>query len=106
MARIKLTYGRINDFTCISGTQSFLWDTDSPGLAVRATTNGSKSYIHQGKLNGRDVRITIGNVKSWDIDNARQESRKFQTQLDSGIDPRQERADKVIHSEARRVRDK
>jgi len=106
MARIKLTYGRVNDFICTSGTQSFLWDTDSPGLAVRATTNGSKSYIHQGKLNGRDVRITIGNVKSWDIDNVRQESRKFQTQLDSGIDPRQERADKVIHSEARRVRDK
>jgi integrase len=106
MARIKLTAGRVNDFTCTSGTQSFLWDTESPGLAVRATKGGSKSYIHQGKLNTKDVRITIGNVKAWDISAARQESRKLQTMFDGNIDPREVESDRKIQHEARRVRDK
>jgi integrase len=106
MARVKLTAGRVNDFICTSGTQSFLWDTESPGLAVRATIGGSKSYIHQGKLNTKDVRITIGNVKAWDISAARQESRKIQTMFDGNIDPREVESDKKIQHEARRVRDK
>jgi len=106
MAKVKLTTGRVNDFICTSGTQSFLWDTESHGLAVRATIGGSKAYIHQGKLNGRDVRITIGSVKAWDINGARQESRKLQTMFDGNIDPRQLKADNLILHEARRVRDK
>lgn len=106
MAKVKLTAGRVNDFICTSGTQSFLWDTESHGLAVRATIGGSKAYIHQGKLNGRDVRITIGSVKAWDINGARQESRKVQTMFDGNIDPRQLKADNLILHEARRVRDK
>ena len=106
MARIKLTAGRVNDFICTSGTQSFLWDTESPGLAVRATIGGSKSYIHQGKLNTKDVRITIGNVKAWDISAARQESRKIQTMFDGNIDPREVVSEKKIQHEARRVRNK
>lgn len=106
MARIKLTAGRVNDFICTAGTQSFLWDTESPGLAVRATIGGSKSYIHQGKLNTKDVRVTIGNVKAWDISAARQESRKIQTMFDGNIDPREVESDRKMQHEARRVRDK
>lgn len=106
MARIKLTAGRVNDFICTSGSQSFLWDTESPGLAVRATIGGSKSFIHQGKLNTKDVRITIGSVKSWDINGARQESRRFQTLLDGGVDPRQLKADKLVIHNARLAREK
>lgn len=106
MARVKLTTGRINDFICMSGSQAFLWDTESPGLAVRATANGSKAFVHQGKLNGKDVRITIGSVKSWDISGARQESRRLQTLLDGGTDPRQLKADQLLIHNARVAREK
>ena len=69
MARIKLTAGRVRDFSCETGKpQSFLWDTDAPGLAIRATANGAKSYVFQGKLNSASIRVTIGDVKSWDIE--------------------------------------
>ena len=50
MSRVKLTNGRIRDFNTNKG-QSFLWDTDVPGLAVRATAGGirkpegNKAYI-------------------------------------------------------------
>lgn len=106
MARIKLTAGRVSDFICTTGSQSFLWDTESPGLAVRATEAGSKSYIHQGKLNTKDVRITIGSVKSWSIGDARQESRRLQTLLDGDVDPRQLKADKLVIHNARLAREK
>lgn len=100
---MKLTAGRVGDFACTEGTQSFLWDTEAPGLAVRATKNGAKAYIHQGKLHGRAVRITIGNVKSWGIDDARIESRALQTMLDKGIDPREQKRELAASAEAKKI---
>lgn len=111
MARVKLTAGRIRDFACEPGKlQSFLWDADSPGLGIRSTANGAKSYVFQGKLNGATVRVTIGDVKSWDIETgdhdrpgAREESRRLQTLIDQGIDPRQAKAERLAGVEAKRV---
>ena len=111
MARVKLTAGRIRDFSCEAGKpQAFLWDTDAPGLAIRATANGAKSYIFQGKLNAVSIRVTIGDVRSWDIETgsherpgAREEARRLQTLIDQGIDPRQAKADRLAGVEAKRV---
>ncbi len=111
MARIKLTAGRVRDFSCETGKpQSFLWDTDAPGLAIRATANGAKSYVFQGKLNSASIRVTIGDVKSWDIETgdhdrpgAREQARKLQTLIDQGIDPRQAKAEQLAGVEAKRV---
>ncbi|MCK0508556.1 tyrosine-type recombinase/integrase [Aromatoleum anaerobium] len=110
MARIKLTAGCIRDFTCPSGkAQSFLWDTGAPGLAVRATPGSTnrddskgKAYIFQGKLNGKDIRATIGDVRSWNLDDARAEARRLQTLIDQGTDPRQEKAERIAATEAKR----
>jgi hypothetical protein len=75
MPREKLTAGRIRDFTCPTDkAQAFLWDTEAPGLAVRATPGSTtrddskgKAYIFQGKLNGKDLRVTIGDVRVWPL---------------------------------------
>jgi len=108
MARINLTAGRIRDFSTDKG-QAFLWDSDTPGLAVRATApgvrnpDGSKAFIFQGKLaTGHNVRITIGDVRSWGIDKAREEARTLQKLIDKGIDPRQEKAERIAEAEAKR----
>ena len=108
MARINLTAGRIRDFSTDKG-QAFFWDSDTPGLAVRATApgkrnpEGSKAFIFQGKLaSGLDVRITIGDVRSWGIDKAREEARTLQKLIDKGLDPRQEKAERVAETEAKR----
>jgi len=111
VARIKLTAGRVRDFTCDAGkSQSFLWDADAPGLAVRATANGAKSYVFQGKLSGTSLRVTIGDVKSWDIETgsherpgARERARQLQTLIDQGIDPRQAHADQIAQVEIQRL---
>lgn len=103
MAKVRLTSGRVSDFVCSDAAQAFLWDTEAPGLAVRATKNGAKAYIHQGKLHGHAVRITIGNVKSWAIDDARVESRALQTLFDKGVDPREQKRELAASAEARKA---
>lgn len=93
--KVKLTAGRISDFQCQEGkAQSFLWCDTVSGLAVRATSNGAKSYIFQAKVRGKSMRLTIGDVGAWSIAQAQAEARRLQTLIDQGDDPRQVRADK------------
>lgn len=110
MARVKLTAGRVRDFKCGQGAmQSFLWDTEAPGLAVRITSNGAKAYVFQSKLKGKTIRITIGDVRTWDIESgnperpgAREQARHLQSFIDKGIDPRQEKEERIAKAEAKR----
>lgn len=101
MQRERLTPERIRRFVCPEGAkQVFLWDTDAPRLAVRATA-GAKSYIFEAKLNRQTVRATIGDVRAWHLDDARAEARRLQTLIDKGIDPRQERAERDAAAKAK-----
>ena len=89
MQRERLTLARIAAFACPEGKQqAFLWDTDAPRLAVRATA-GAKSFIFESKLNRQTIRRTIGDVKNWKLDEAREEARRLQTLVDKGADPRE-----------------
>lgn len=104
MAKINFTSARVEGFRCASEkTQSFIWDSRSPGLGLRATSSGAKSYIFQSKIHGQTVRLTIGDSRSWSIDKAQEEARRLQTLVDSGIDPREHRAEQQAAHEARRV---
>lgn len=108
--RKKLTADRIRKFKCQAGTpQSFLWDSEVPGLGIRATA-GAKVFVYQGRLDGKTLRVKIGDVRSWTIDSddpekpgARQEARRLQTLIDQGIDPRDEKKDRLEKAEAKRA---
>jgi integrase len=103
MAKARLTARRIRDFQPDdTGKQVFLWDTDAPGFAVRATRN-AKAFIFESRLNGAKLRTTIGDVRAWDIDGARAEARRLQTLIDSGKDPRNEKAEKAVRAIAKRA---
>ncbi|WP_029969418.1 tyrosine-type recombinase/integrase [Paraburkholderia graminis] len=109
MAKINFTAARVAAHKCPDGkAQSFLWDSRAPGLGLRATRNGAKAYIFQGKLNGATVRITIGDALNWTIEQAQERARELQTSFfDKGVDPREhalkERAaDEARKAEARR----
>lgn len=104
MARTKLTGGRIRDAVCPAGkAQAFFWDSEVPGLALRVTPSGAKAYIYQGKLNSKDLRMTIGDVRVWGLDEARAEARRLQTIVDQGDDPRQKKAERIAEAEAKRA---
>jgi len=101
MARIKLTAGRIRDFTT-DKAQAFLWDSEAPGLAVRATPTGKSAFIFQGKLNGKDIRCTIGECGTWGIDQAREEARRLGSLADQGTDPREQKKERITADEAKK----
>ena len=88
--RCDLTAGAIDRLTCPSGKmQAFLRDTESPGLRVRVTAAGAKSYVFEGKLNRQTIRVTIGDVRAREIPAARAEANRLRVLLDSGSDPRE-----------------
>ena len=99
--RERLTETRVSCFELPSGkSQCFLWDSDSIGLGVRVT-KGSRSYIFQCDIHGRSVRLTIGRQGVWKLAQARIEARRLRTIVDKGIDPRHDRMDQKVKTEAR-----
>lgn len=93
--KVNLTAGRVDGFRAgPDGKQAFLWDSTVPGLGVRATAK-SKAFIYQGRIDGKALRITIGDVKTWGIDGARAETRRLGTLIDQGIDPRLEKKQRL-----------
>ena len=109
MERVRLTNERIAALTCPpEKQQSFLWDTESPGLAIRVTASGAKSFIFESKLNRKTIRITLGDVRAWVLNSvwsrkgsdkreiqrgAREEASRLKTIIDMGKDPHQLSAD-------------
>jgi integrase len=89
MAKINLTPSRINDLRCDPGqAQTFLWDSAVPGLAVRATPSGKKSFIVQGRLGAKTIRFSIGDAAATTLDKARDAAREALHQIERGTDPR------------------
>ena len=107
---IDLTAGAIERLTCPPGKQqAFLRDSKAPGLRVRVTAAGTKSYVFEAKLNRQTIRRTLGDVRAWSIEQARAEANRLRVTLDAGDDPRelerQREADKArakAEAEARR----
>ena len=97
----ELTAGLIERLTCPPGkAQAFLRDTKSPSLRVRVTPSGFKSFVFEAKLNKQTVRKTMGDVREWTIERAREESNSLRVLLDTGRDPRaierQQQADDAL----------
>ena len=93
--RVRLTAGRVDAFTCPTGKpQAFLWDTDTPTLALRATPTGRKTYIFESRLNGATIRINIGTLADWPIEKARTKAQGLKMLVDGGTDPREVERDR------------
>ena len=93
--RVNLTAGRVEAFTCPTDkAQAFLWDTDTPTLALRVTPTGRKTYVFEARLNGATVRINIGTVADWPIKKARTRVQAWNMLVDAGTDPREVERDR------------
>lgn len=104
MAKVNFTAKRVQEHTCPDGkAQAFIWDAVSPGLGLRATANGAKAYIFQGKIHGQTVRVTIGDPRSWTIEKAQEKARSLQTLIDDGKDPREVIAETRAAHEAKQA---
>lgn len=103
MAKIKFTAARVEGFTCpTSSKQAFMWDATAPCLGLRVVSSGAKAYVFQAKLNNQTIRITIGSPSTWDIASAQAEARRLKVLVDSGHDPRVQKAELVAEQAAKR----
>lgn len=91
----NFTSERVASFKCKLGAkQSIFWDGKTPGLGLRVTASGAKSYIFQTELHGKTLRLTIGDQRAWSISDAQAEAMRLKVLTDQGIDPRQVEAEK------------
>lgn len=129
--KLKLTEAVVAKFKCPAGErQAFLWDTEQPGLGVRAlpgyTKNGrpvagAKTWVVQGRVAGtaKECRYTIGPVSQFwlgpknEIDadaetkepdaskvSAREQARRMRLQMKNGLDPLQVQVEAVAAKQA------
>lgn len=91
MARVALKKEVVDALPIPASGQAFHWDTDLPGLGVRVSAGGGKSYVYQARIHGRERRITIGKHGAITAQEARKLAKVCAGQIASGIDPVQER---------------
>jgi integrase len=122
VGKIKLTAPKVEAFKCPADkAQAFLWDSDTPGLGLRATPSGAKAFVFQSRFQGGSIRTTIGNPKHWPLNSrtdrvgpggkvlqlgAREKARQMQSIIDSGRDPRIVEAETTAIDVATRVASK
>ena len=99
----ELTAGLIERLSCRTDikAQAFLRDSKAPGLRVRVTNTGAKSFVFEAKLSGKTIRKTIGSVAAWTIEDARNEANRLRVILDGGDDPRELDKEKKAATEAK-----
>ena len=99
-----LTAGLIERLTCPSDkTQAFMRDAKAPGLRVRVTAAGAKSFVFEAKLNRQTIRRTIGDVRAWSIEAARNEANRLRVTLDAGTDPREVERDRQAAADEKKA---
>lgn len=73
----------------------FLWDEDLSGFGLRVAPQGSKSFVFQYRMGGREAkarRFTIGGLGSpWTPELARKEAERLLLKVRQGIDPAAEK---------------
>ena len=65
-----------------------LRDTKTPGLWLRVTEFGNKSFVARGYIANKPARITLGQYSLLSLRDARSQALAVQSQMRQGIDPR------------------
>ena len=104
----NFTEPRVAKLLCEPGkSQTIHWDGKQPGLGLRVTAAGARSYIFEATLKaikpegatkapkGKTIRITIGDIQTYTVPAAQRIAAGYKAQTDKGIDPRQVEADEL-----------
>ena len=65
-----------------------LWDPGMPGFGVRLRRAGSKTWVCQYRIGGRQRRETLGDIRRVRLDDARKIARQRFASVELGVDPR------------------
>lgn len=88
---MKLTKKAVEAVPPPDRSASFFWDDDLRGFGLRVTPTGVRSYIVQGRVNGKTRRVTLGRHGVLTAEQAR---RKAQSKLGEMADGRDHSAER------------
>jgi integrase len=83
--KLALTEQRIADLKAV-GSTVYVHDARMPGLSVRITKAGVKSYVFTKKVNGRFLRLTLGKTASMTLSAARSAASAHHGDIAKGVD--------------------
>jgi integrase len=83
--KVNLTEQRVQELRP-DGATVYVHDARMPGLSVRVTTGGVKSYVFTKKVNGRLFRATLGKTASISLDSARKAAAAYNGDIAKGVD--------------------
>lgn len=99
MQKTKLTRSTIDKLRPPAEGYVIVWDTDLPGFGLRITSANARTFIAQGRVNGRSVRKNIASASKKSPEEARKAAKKMLADFSEGVDPR----DVKRAAEARKV---
>lgn len=112
--RFLFTRDSVDRAVCPPGkAQALYWDTAQPGLGLRVTKAGARSFIFETKLGRQTIRMTIGAASMQirspkdsrgrpKVPSAADQAVEWGALVVKGIDPRAERAERIRrHAEER-----
>jgi len=83
--KLALTEQRIADLKAVNST-IYVHDARMPGLSVRVTKAGVKSYVFTKKVNGRFLRVTLGKTAGMSLSAARMAASGHHGDIAKGVD--------------------
>lgn len=87
---LRLTKTVVDHLTPPEKGQAFYRDDLLSGFGVRITAGGTKSFIVETQVNGRNRRVTLGRFGPLTVEQARREAQKYLGKVATGIDPKAE----------------
>lgn len=68
----RLTKSVVDRLPAPSTGYALHWDEQDRGFGLRITKDGKKSYVVQGRVHGKELRLTIGPHGVFTVDQARE----------------------------------
>jgi hypothetical protein len=94
----KLTKSIVDHAEVPSRGQAFVWCSEDRGFGVRINASGSRTFIAQGRISGKERRISIGRPGVFSVDQARAQARELLRGMRLGVDPVEEKARKLAEA--------
>jgi integrase len=88
--RKQLTEAMIERLAPPPSGRTEIFDTFTPGLALRVTSNGAKSFVVRARIRGQSapIRVTVGDARGMKLTDAREAARETLRACRAGEDPR------------------
>lgn len=84
----KINKAFVDKVECPENGQKFYWDLELKGFGLRLTSGGSKAYVVQSRVQGKQIRRTIGEHGVFTAEEARLKAKEILLQMNHGKDPK------------------